>query len=140
MKKQIATLVVLVLLPIVINAQHIGTGLGYHTIAAKSDGTVYTWGGNGSGQLGNVSNADSYFPVAVYTYETPMAGKTITQVAAGENHSIALASDGTVYTWGGNGSGQLGNGSNTNYNFPLAALYIWNTNGWQDNHTGCCWI
>jgi len=95
-----------------------------HTIALASDGTVYTWGFNAVGQLGNGSVTDSNFPVAVDTSGV-LSGKTITQVAAGYYHSIALASDGTVYTWGRNNFGQLGNGNNTNSNVPVAV----NTSG-----------
>jgi len=94
----------------------------YHSIALASDGTVYTWGYNSYGQLGNGNNTDSNVPVAVLTSGV-LSGKTITQVAAGNNHSIALASDGTVYTWGYNGYGQLGNGTSgpgTNSNVPVA--------------------
>ena len=96
---------------------------GYdHSIALASDGTVYTWGYNDYGQLGNGNpGTDSNVPVAVSTSGTPMAGKTITQVAAGGGHSIALASDGTVYTWGLNVAGQLGNGNTgTDSNVPVA--------------------
>ena len=90
-----------------------------HSIALASDGTVYTWGFNEVGQLGNGDYTDSNVPVAVSTSGV-LSGKTITQVAAGEVHSIALASDGTVYTWGYNYYGQLGNGNNTNSNVPVA--------------------
>ncbi len=90
-----------------------------HSIALASDGTVYTWGFNIGGQLGNSSNTNSNVPVAVYTSGV-LAGKKIIQVAAGGAHSIALASDGTVYTWGDNAYGQLGNGNTTSSNVPVA--------------------
>ncbi|MFZ2322492.1 MAG: T9SS type A sorting domain-containing protein [Ignavibacteriaceae bacterium] len=121
MKKIITTLIILVLLPVIIMAQHIGAGPSYHTIAAKSDGTVYTWGYNGYGELGNGTTTDSNVPVAVST-DGFLSGKTITQVAAGAIHSIALASDGTVYTWGNNGLGELGNGTTTSSNVPVAVI------------------
>ena len=106
---------------ILLTAQNIGTGLGQHTIAAKADGTVYTWGYNNYGQLGNGNTGTgSNVPVAVYTSGV-LSGKTITQVAAGYFHSIALASDATVYTWGYNYYGQLGNGNTgTDSNVPVA--------------------
>ena len=47
-------------------------------------------------------------------------GKTIVQVAGSEETSLALASDGTVYAWGENQYGQLGNGTNTDSNIPVA--------------------
>ena len=94
---------------------------GYsHSLALASDGTVYSWGYNSSGQLGNNSTATSTVPVAVTTTGTPMSGKTITAIAAGSYHSLALASDGTVYTWGYNNYGQLGNNSTTTSYVPVA--------------------
>jgi alpha-tubulin suppressor-like RCC1 family protein len=71
------------------------------SVALASDGTVYSWGSNDWGQLGyGALITQSYVPVAVTTSGTPMAGKTITAVAAGYAHTVALASDGTVFTWG----------------------------------------
>jgi alpha-tubulin suppressor-like RCC1 family protein len=99
-------------------------GGAFHSIALASDGTVYTWGYNFSGQLGNGNNTDSNVPVAV----TGLSGETITAIAGGVGHSIALASDGTVYTWGYNGLGQLGNGNNTDSNVPVAvdqSIFTW---------------
>ena len=49
-----------------------------------------------------------------------MDGKTIVQVAAGAPYSLALASDGTIYSWGNNSKGQLGNGTTINYTVPVA--------------------
>ncbi len=101
----------------------IATG-GSHTLALASDGTVYAWGWNGDGQLGNNSTTDSSIPVAVNTSGV-LAGKTITKIAAGSNHSIAIDSDGAVYTWGSNSDGQLGNNSTTDSSVPVAV----NTSG-----------
>lgn len=88
--------------------------------ALASDGTVYSWGFNSNGQLGDGTNTDSSVPVAVKTTGTPMDGKTIVQVAAGAPYSLALASDGTIYSWGNNSKGQLGNGTTINYTVPVA--------------------
>ena len=87
-----------------------------HNVALKSDGTVWTWGANGSGQLGNGSTMDSPIPVQVNT----LSG--ITMVAAGGVHSVALKSDGTLWTWGYNGAGELGNGTTTNSSTPVQVL------------------
>ncbi|MFZ4621070.1 MAG: T9SS type A sorting domain-containing protein [Bacteroidota bacterium] len=93
---------------------------GYnHSLLLASDGTMYTMGHNGYGQLGNASNTDSNVPVAVSTSGV-LSGKTITKIAAGADFCIALASDGTVYTWGNNANGQLGDASNTTSNVPVA--------------------
>ena len=77
----------------------------YHTAALKNDGTVWTWGYNGFGQLGVGSLIDS---------NTPLQVKDLTGVraiTAGFFHTAALKSDGTVWTWGDNGYDQLGNGN-----------------------------
>jgi len=128
MKTKITALFMLILAAFIsLNAQSIGTGNSEHTIVTKSDGTVYTWGYNGYGQLGNgnTGTGSNNVPVAVYTSGV-LNGKTITQVADGYGHSIALASDGTVYTWGYNDYGQLGNGiTGTDSNVPVAV----NTSG-----------
>ncbi|MBZ5734916.1 hypothetical protein K8Z61_10450 [Nocardioides sp. TRM66260-LWL] len=87
-----------------------------HSLALASDGTVYAWGANASGQLGNGTNQNSNVAIAV----TGLTGKTIASIAAGKEHSLALASDGTVYAWGANGSGQLGIGSNTSSTAAVA--------------------
>ena len=96
---------------------------GYeHSLALASDGTVYVWGRNNSGQLGKNDATDAHIPAAVQTLGTPMAGKVIVQLAAGNSQSMALASDGTVYTWGWNQYGQLGNGTTTNSRIPVAVV------------------
>jgi alpha-tubulin suppressor-like RCC1 family protein len=83
-----------------------GSGTGY---AVKSDGTVYAWGYNTSGQLGDGTTTYRTTPVQV-------SGLTgVTAIAAGSGAVIstgyALKSDGTVYAWGNNGEGELGDGT-----------------------------
>jgi alpha-tubulin suppressor-like RCC1 family protein len=79
-----------------------------HSLALTRDGEVIAWGGNGNGQLGNGGTTDSRIPVKIDTTGA-LAGKRVVAIAAGDDHSIALASDGMVFTWGHNGYGQLGN-------------------------------
>lgn len=82
-----------------------------HSVALASDGRVYSAGSNFFGQLGTGTTGDSSDVfVPVETAGTPMAGKTITQVAAGAFHSVALASDGSMYSWGYGANWQLGSG------------------------------
>jgi alpha-tubulin suppressor-like RCC1 family protein len=88
---------------------------GYHALALCSDGTVAAWGNNGSGQLGNGTTTGSKIPVTV-DLTGVLAGKTVTAVAAGLFHSMAVCSDGTVATWGLNVYGQLG---------PQATITVW---------------
>lgn len=92
---------------------------GTHAAALASDGTVYTWGQGAQGRLGNGSTVSSAVPVAVDTGGV-LAGTTITQVAAGYMNTVALASDGTVYTWGHGTRGHLGNGAVESSAVPVA--------------------
>jgi alpha-tubulin suppressor-like RCC1 family protein len=85
-----------------------------HSLAVDSTGNVWGWGYNGDGELGNNSTANSATPAQA----SMPPGVTFTEVAAGQSHSLALASDGTVYAWGADGSGQLGLGSSANATTP----------------------
>ncbi len=94
-----------------------------HTVASREDGTVWAWGANRQGQLGNYTTANQASPVQVGMLDAQ--GNQLTDVvaiAAGGNHSVALRRDGTVYTWGSNVSGQLGDGSKTSRTFPAVVL------------------
>ncbi len=88
------------------------------TIAILSDGSVWTWGNNVYGQLGDGTDTDSTVPVRV---DVP-SGVTFTQVATSGASSYAIASSGLVYSWGANDYGQLGNGraSTTGVETPQA--------------------
>lgn len=106
--------------------QSLGTGLGYHTMLLKSDGTVYTCGYNYYGELGKGSAGDSHIPVKVvkglYSGSLSLGdnpGNPIIAISAGKYTSIALAQDGTVFTWGRNSEGQLGNNSKVNIDSPV---------------------
>jgi alpha-tubulin suppressor-like RCC1 family protein len=93
-------------------AQTISSNVG-HTLVAKPDGTVWAWGTNSSGQLGDGTTTRRDLPKQV-------PGLTdVTSVAAGGDHSLALKSDGTVWAWGSNGSGRLGNGNTTQQLSPV---------------------
>lgn len=85
----------------------------FHNVAAKTDGTVWSWGRNNFGQLGNGTTTQSNVPVQVSNLNSVLG------VAGGAYHSVAVKSDGTVWAWGYNGSGQLGNGTTTNSTTPV---------------------
>jgi len=88
----------------------VAVSAGYRTgLAVGSDGNVYAWGYNQFGQLGDGSTVDSPTPVRVLL----PAGVTATAVSEGLATSLALGSDGTVYAWGSNLAGQLGDGTAT---------------------------
>lgn len=85
----------------------------FHSLALKNDGTVWSWGNNSFGQLGDGSTANRASPVQI-------PGLTgITAISAGEYHSLARKSDGTVYSWGSNSVGQLGDGTTTSRLSPV---------------------
>ena len=94
-----------------------------HYLAIKTDGSLWTWGDNNYGQLGNSTNINSAnIPICISStsyWET---------VAAGENYSIAIKQDGSMWAWGCNSYGQLGDGTNTNRNTPVR---IGEENDWK---------
>jgi len=95
----------------------------YHTIAAKSDGTVWTWGYNGYGELGTGNTVDHPTPASI----SASSGLTgVVAVAAGQYHSLALTSTGFVYAWGYNGYGQIGDGTTTNRTAPVQVIQLTN--------------
>jgi len=81
---------------------------------------AYCWGrGSSGGGLGNGTNDDSLVPVAVNTTGA-LSGKTIKDIAVGDSHACAIASDNNLYCWGVNWSGQLGTGNADSKNVPTA--------------------
>lgn len=87
-----------------------------HSLALKADGTVWAWGANAAGQLGDGTTALSSVPVQV----TGLAGSVVTAVSGGAGHSLALADDGTVWSWGDNAAAQLGDGTTTDRTAAVA--------------------
>ena len=83
--------------------------------AASPTGTIWAWGYNVDGELGNGTNTDSNIPVQV----SLPSGVTMTNIAAGDGDCLALASNGTVWAWGDNSAGELGNGTNTDSDIPV---------------------
>jgi len=88
---------------------------GEHTLALKSNGSLWAWGLGGDGQLGDGTGSNKNTPVAV-------SGLTsgVVAVAAGKDHSIALKSDGSVWAWGDNFNGQIGDGTSAYRGTPVA--------------------
>jgi uncharacterized protein YjdB/subtilisin family serine protease len=92
-----------------VNFNTIGISGGInHSIALNEDGTVWAWGNNSGGMLGDGTNSKRLTPVQVNTLAD------IKEVAAGFGHSLVLGENGNVYSWGYGGYGQLGLG---NYNY-----------------------
>ena len=85
-----------------------------HSLALKSDGTVWAWGYNVYGQLGDGTTNLRYDPVQVPGLSNVVA------ISAGGLHSLALLSNGTIRAWGWNGVGQLGTGLMASSLTPVA--------------------
>lgn len=79
-----------------------------HGLALRSDGSVWAWGANDYGQVGNGSTVDRRLPVQVRTGTESLRAQA---VIAGAHHSYALRSDGRVMSWGRNYRGNLGDGT-----------------------------
>jgi len=90
----------------------------YHTLTARTDGSVWAWGGNYEGQLGDGTTNPRSTPVRI----TGISG--VIEVAAGYHHSVALRSDGTVWAWGRNLFGQLGDNTTNQRLAPVQVLGI----------------
>ena len=91
----------------------------------KNNGTVWTWGNNEKGQLGNGTNTQSNIPVQVLkgmseSIDTYLQG--VEAIAAANNHVLAVKSDQTLWAWGDNGDGRLGDGTTTNQTSPIQIL------------------
>lgn len=96
----------------------IAAGTFDFTLALKNDGTVWGWGNNGSGQLGDGTTIERHIPVQV-----PGIAEVVA-IATGYYHTEVLKKDGTVWGWGQNGSGQLGDGTATNRTAPVQVVGI----------------
>ena len=81
-----------------------------HSIAVKSDGTVWGWGQNEFGQLGDGTTNDESAPVQVGLGCVPPLG-SVTKLGGRTYWNLAVKTDGTVWAWGMNQGGQLGNGT-----------------------------
>ncbi|MEV5576693.1 Ig-like domain repeat protein [Spirillospora sp. NPDC052269] len=96
------------LLPEGVTVTQVSAGI-YHSLALTSDGRVLAWGSNDYGRLGDGTTT----PRTTYVWVRLPAGVTITQVSAGHDHNLAVASDGRVFAWGRNTEGQVGDGTTT---------------------------
>ena len=93
--------------------KQIATSGNLHVIGIKFDGTLWAWGYNANGQLGDGTTTQRTSPVQIGS-DTNWAS-----VAVGSNHSVAIKSTGTLWAWGNNANGQLGDGTTTQRTSPV---------------------
>jgi len=110
-------------------------GAGYSSAAIKTDGTLWTWGEGGLGELGTGSTTDVSSPVQVGSLTN---WSKVSQCPARNEALGAVKTDGTLWTWGSGGYGRLGHGNTTNISSPaqVGALTDWSQitggeNGWM---------
>jgi alpha-tubulin suppressor-like RCC1 family protein len=83
----------------------IAVSAGCHfSMSIASDNTLWAWGRNNFGQLGDGTTTDRFTPVQILD--------NVTAVSAGYGHTLAIRTDGSLWGWGNNEDGQLGQGAN----------------------------
>jgi alpha-tubulin suppressor-like RCC1 family protein len=105
-----------------------------HNTAIKTDGSLWLWGAGGYGQLGNNSIASQSSPI-----QTISGGTSWRMVSAGDSHTSAIKTDGTLWVWGCGGLGRLGNNAITNQSSPIQTISggtNWRTVSAGNGHTG----
>ena len=88
-----------------------------HTVALRSNGTVWTWGSNAVGELGDNTVVAKSSPVSVVGGFTDWC-----QVSAGNSHNAGVRTNGTIWAWGFNTSGRLGDGSSVTKSSPVSVV------------------
>jgi alpha-tubulin suppressor-like RCC1 family protein len=100
-----------------------------HNVAIKSDGTVWTWGANAFGQLGNGTTNDSWTPVQTGLDAVPPL-TSVTKLGGRPYFTLAVKSDGTIWAWGMNRYGQMGNGTVNPLSVPQVTVPVLVSNSW----------
>ena len=94
----------------------IATGCS-HSLGVKTNGTAWAWGGNYCGQLGNNSLTACRSPTSVIGGFNDWC-----QLGGGENHSFGLRTNGTIWAWGRNDCGQLGDNTTISRSSPVSVV------------------
>jgi alpha-tubulin suppressor-like RCC1 family protein len=105
-----------------------GNGNG-HTAAVKTDGSLWLWGLNGDGQLGDFSTTQRNTPVTTFA-----GGNNWKSVDCGDRYTAAIKTDGTLWVWGRNSYSQLGNNASGNRSTPVTTFA--GGNNWKSASCG----
>jgi len=106
---------------------------GAHSLALRADGTLWGWGRNEFGELGDNTTTDRHVPTPEFSNSTDWAA-----ISSGMSFSLGLKHDGTLWTWGLNDKGQLGDGTIVNKHEPtreVTAASDWMVASAGSNHT-----
>jgi alpha-tubulin suppressor-like RCC1 family protein len=108
---------------VAVSASQAGSSGGQSSLALQSNGTLWSWGNNSYGQLGNNSATNISSPIQVG------ALSLWSQISSGYYSTLAIQSNGTLWAWGSNAQGQLGLNTSTYYSSPVqvGALSNWAT-------------
>jgi alpha-tubulin suppressor-like RCC1 family protein len=100
--------------------KQISCGLNY-SASVQTNGTLWAWGLNSSGQLGDNTITNKSSPIQIGSLTN------WTQVSCGENHTAAIKTDGTLWAWGLNSSGQVGDGTQVSRSSPvqISSMTTW---------------
>jgi alpha-tubulin suppressor-like RCC1 family protein len=100
-----------------------------YTLALRSDGTVWGWGADNFGELGNNSRSAELVPVEMLSSSGTTPLTNVVSITAGGTHSLMLLSNGSVLAAGYNSTGQLGNNSGTSAQLPVAVIGLSSVTG-----------
>lgn len=104
---------------------------GYKTAAIKTDGTLWMWGYNNYGALGDNTRIDRSSPV-----QTISGGNDWKETSIGSRNSSAIKTDGTLWLWGHGNQGRLGNNTNTSINMSSPVQTISGGTNWRHSSFG----
>jgi alpha-tubulin suppressor-like RCC1 family protein len=99
------------------NWKQVSVGSNSHMAAIKTDSTLWLWGANAYGQLATNTNAHKSSPV-----QTIAGGTNWKMVACGSTHTSCMKTDGTLWLWGSNQDGKLGNNNTTSTSSPIQTV------------------
>jgi alpha-tubulin suppressor-like RCC1 family protein len=106
-----------------------GSGQRFHTAAIKTDGSLWTWGFNSSGQLGDNTTTQRNIPVTTFA-----GGTNWKSVSCGRDQTVAVKTDGTLWIWGGNSRSQLGTNDANTRTTPVTTFA--GGNNWKQGFCG----